>query len=110
MSRLGSNLTSVALGFSLGGDEPVTLGDEHAQWLIAELMASGPASVELAQQIQRARFSREPVETSDDQRRILLELFNRSSRPRSNDLRALEIALHGAVYTKQPSQPSKPPT
>jgi hypothetical protein len=95
----------MALTFVLGDDEPLTLGDEDAQWLVGELMAADDASVELAREVQYARFSRQPVQTTDVQRRKLLAVLNRSSRLRSHELRALEIARHAAVSKKPPSHP-----
>jgi hypothetical protein len=84
----------------LVGEEERSISDEHVQWLIGELMASDDESVALAARLQHARFSREPVELTAKDGRNLLHVFERSMRPRSHDLRALEIGLYTITFAE----------
>ena len=74
------------------------ISDEEARWLFAELLAADDASNALASRLEEAHGKGECVETTLEEKRKLVQLFERSTRARSHDLRALEIALHAAVF------------
>jgi hypothetical protein len=74
------------------------LSGEDADWLVAELLAADEQSSLLGSRLQRAGTAAERIETSMDEKRTLLKIFERSTRPRSHELRALEIALHADVF------------
>ena len=81
------------------GEEERPLTDENAQWLIEELMASDKEEcATIAARLQRARFTHERVELTHNEGRHLLPLFERSTRPRSIDLRAFEVALYAFTF------------
>lgn len=86
--------------FALGeGERP--LSDEHAQWLIEELMASDAEEAPaLAARIQRARFTHERVELSRAEARPIIQVFERSTRPRSVELRAFEVGLYALGFAE----------
>ncbi len=74
------------------------ISEEEARWLFAELLAADDASNALASHLEEAHSKGECVETTLEEKRKLVQLFERSTRARSHDLRALEIALHAAVF------------
>jgi len=74
------------------------ISEEEARWLFAELLAADDASNALASHLEEAHGKGECVETTLEEKRKLVQLFERSTRARSHDLRALEIALHAAVF------------
>jgi hypothetical protein len=83
-----------------GADREIT--GEDAQWLIAELLAANEQSSALGKRLQGAAATTEVIETSTEEKRRLLQVFERSTRPRSHELRALEIALHAEVFASSP--------
>jgi hypothetical protein len=76
------------------------IADEDAQWLIAELLAANEESSALGKRLQHAATTAEIIETSTEDKRRLLQVFERSTRPRSHELRALEIALHAELFAR----------
>jgi hypothetical protein len=87
----------VRLTFVLSGINR-EIADDDTQWLISELLAANQKSGALGRQLQLAAASDQAVETSTEEKRKLLQVFARSTRPRSHELRALEIALHADVF------------
>jgi hypothetical protein len=74
--------------------------DDDAEWLLGELLAADPAAVALAERLQEAHPTGKPIKTTPAEKRKLLRIFERSTRPRSHDLRAFEVALHAAAFSE----------
>jgi hypothetical protein len=80
------------------------LSGEDARWLLAQIRAArelAPAAADVAAKIEQALEEDGLVETSLVEKRELIEALERgATKPRSHELRSLEIGLHTAVYAE----------
>jgi hypothetical protein len=93
----------VAITFRLPGED-LSLSRDEARWLLGQVRtAREPTAVAaaVAAKIEQALEQSGPVETTLIEWRELIEALERgSSKPRSHELRSLEIGLHTAVYAE----------
>ena len=85
-------------------DEERTINEEDARWLLGQVR-SAPVLTEAASsaaaKVSDAISEGRGVETTLAERRELIEALERgAARPRSGELRRLEIALRTAVYAE----------
>jgi hypothetical protein len=93
----------VAITFCFSGQDWTLTGDE-ARWLLGQVRTAReltPAAAAVAAKIEQGLEKDGAVETTVTEKRELIEALERgSTRPRSHELRSLEIALHTAVYAE----------
>ena len=93
----------VALTFCFSGQAWAVSSDE-ARWLVGQLRTAREftaAAAAVAARIEQGLEQEGAVETSLAESRELIEALERGSgKPRSRELRMLEIGLHAAVYSK----------
>jgi hypothetical protein len=94
----------VSIRFCLPNEDQ-SISTEEARWLTGLVLASRELTVDaaaVAGKIDRALADASTVEIlALGESRALIEAFERgSTKPRSADLRRLEIALHAAVYSQ----------
>src|SRR6266571_2067965 len=93
----------VVMTFRFSGQDWTLSGDE-ARWLLGQVRTAHeltPAAAAVAAKIEQGLEKTAAVETTLMERRELVEALERgSTRPRSHELRSLEIGLHTAVYTE----------
>ncbi|MBA3734727.1 MAG: hypothetical protein H0W90_05955 [Actinobacteria bacterium] len=81
-----------------------TISSDEARWLLGQVRTAReltPAAAAVAAKIDQALDENGGVETTLTERRELIEALERgSTKPRSHELRSLEIALHTAVYAE----------
>jgi hypothetical protein len=75
-----------------------SISGEDAEWLLSELLTANQNSVALAERLKVEQAADEPIKTSSIEKRTLLRIFERSTKPRSHDLRALEVAMYSAAF------------
>jgi hypothetical protein len=74
------------------------LAGDDAVWLVDELHAGDEASAALARRLEDAGANAEPISLSSGETRQLVRILERSTRPRTRELRELEIALHDQLF------------
>jgi hypothetical protein len=93
----------VAITFCFSGQDWTLTGDE-ARWLLGQVRTAReltPAAAAVAAKIEQGLEKDGAVETTVTEKRELIEALERgSTRPRSHELRSLEIGLHTAVYAE----------
>ena len=77
------------------------LADDDALWLLGELHRGDEAAAALARQLEEAGANRKPIHLSTAEMRQLVRIFERSTHPRTRELRGLEIALHDQLFKGQ---------
>lgn len=85
-------------------DEDQSISIEEARWLLGQVRSSREltsAAAAAAEKIERSLAQGSAVEPALDEQGALIDALERGSpRPRSRELRRLEIALHAAVYSQ----------
>jgi hypothetical protein len=93
----------VAITFHFAGQDR-TLSSDETGWLLGQVRTAHeltPAAAAVSAKIEQALEENGVVETTLTEKRELIEALERGSRkPRSHELRALEIGLHTAVYAE----------
>jgi hypothetical protein len=92
----------VTVSFRLpDGDRSIS--EEEARWLLGQVRTARElteAAASVATKLERTIDSGAPIETSVAEKRELVDAFERGAgRPRSHDLRGLEVALHAALVS-----------
>jgi hypothetical protein len=85
----------------LSRDVECAVEDDDAAWLLSELRAGDPTGSALAGALEEAAARGEAVRPSIAETNGLIELFERSARPRTHALRRLEVALHNELYRRR---------
>jgi hypothetical protein len=93
----------VAITFRFAGQNR-TLSSDEAHWLLGQVRTAReltPAAADVAAKIEQGLEENGVVETTLTEKRELIEALERgSTKPRSHELRTLEIGLHTAVYAE----------
>ncbi len=81
-----------------------TLNSDEARWLLGQVRSAReltPAAAAVAAKIEQGLEKNGAVETTLMEKRELIKALERgSTKPRSHELRSLEIGLHTAVYAE----------
>ena len=85
----------------LSRDVDFVVEDDDASWLLSELRDGDATASALAGSLEEAAASGEAVRPSIAETESLVELFERSARPRGRALRRLEVALHDELYRRR---------
>lgn len=93
----------MAITFRFAGQDR-TLSSDEAHWLLGHVRTAReltPAAAAVAAKIEQGLEENGVVETTLTEKRELIEALERgSTKPRSHELRTLEIGLHTAVYAE----------
>jgi hypothetical protein len=80
------------------------ISDEEAGWLLGQLRAAQEftaAAASVAAKLEQSLEAGAPLQTTREERRELLAALERgAARPRSGELRSLEVELHAAVFSE----------
>jgi len=86
----------VRLVIGLPGRQLAIVGDD-ARWLVDELAAADEVIAARAREVVETG---EPLRPSAAETRTLFAIFERSNRPRTRELRDLEVGLHEAIFRR----------
>jgi hypothetical protein len=93
----------VAITFRFAGQDR-TLSSDEARWLLGQVRTAREltsAAAAVTAKIEQALEENGVVETTLTENHELIEALERgSTKPRSHELRTLEIGLHTAVYAE----------
>lgn len=78
----------------------LTIADDDARWLLAELAGGAEPAAALAPRIEDATAAGRAFRPTAGETRTIFQIFERSARPRTRQLRGLEVALHEAIFRR----------